>query len=142
LTKRIYSSSQTCLSYFTYLFRNWGDMIWKYKPAIHIFCALVVVFVIACMIVVALIPLYLPTKGLVSSHINTGMFYFIFLSSFYISKCRRKTIGQSERGDEIKGKRRVKRIEGRNTQNRLNVPSLSLCKLQSRRDAYYIIQKR
>jgi hypothetical protein len=70
------------------------------------------------MIVVALIPLYLPTQGLVGSHTNTGMFYFIFLSSFYISKCRRKTIGQSERGDEIKGKRRVKRIEGRNTQNR------------------------
>ncbi len=63
---------------FVYFFRNWWNMIWRSKPMIAAYCLLLITFLIASLIVLSLIPLYLPKKQLDGIDILGGMFIFLF----------------------------------------------------------------
>jgi hypothetical protein len=79
IIKRIYSSFRICLLYLSCFFRQWRYLAWKYRPVVTIYCLLLVGFAIASMIVLGLLPLYLPDKLLDAFDPDSSMFYSILI---------------------------------------------------------------
>jgi hypothetical protein len=60
---------------------------WRCMPELGICCLYYIVFVAASVVVLSLIPLYLPSKGLNGIDIAPGTFYFILLYLWFVLNC-------------------------------------------------------
>jgi hypothetical protein len=70
--------------YFTCVFRRWRRRTQRHRGGFFYCCCYYIFFVAASAIVLSLIPLYLPTKGLDGIDTNIGMFYFILLFIWFV----------------------------------------------------------
>ncbi len=69
--------------FLVYFFRSWWDAISKSKAIIVTCSLLFITFVIASLIILSLIPLYLPKKQFDGIVINGSMFMFLFVTFYF-----------------------------------------------------------